>query len=226
MAENTELIIFDWDDVFTVGSTEAYQQCYHEAVMAVGVEMKPEEELTRMRLNWGATHDVILAGLLKDHPELLPRAEQIYLEHLNGDTFVDRLSVIPEAPMLLERLAGKYTLALATGIHPDVLREKVMDKYDVSPDSFSQIVTAYDVRPDQAKPSPYIAERIMGVNKKRPHQTVVVGDAPNDIKMGKNAKTATVAVLTGHLSRPQAEVLMPDFIIENVTKVEEVLDSG
>ena len=34
-----KLIAFDWDDVFTLGSTKGYLQCYHETLIEIGVEL-------------------------------------------------------------------------------------------------------------------------------------------------------------------------------------------
>jgi phosphoglycolate phosphatase len=223
MADKTELLIFDWDDTITEGSTKAYLQCYHSAVSGVGIEMTQGEVLAGMRPKWGARHEVILADLLANHPELVPLANEIYEDHLRGDTFVDRVTIRPHVPPLLKRLAGRYTLALATGMHPEILKGKVMTKFDVDPHQFDGIVTAYDVKEHQVKPAPYMANRLIDVNRTSPDRTMVIGDGENDIKMGKAARTRTVAVLTGHLSLEQARALQPDYIIDEVGMIEEVL---
>jgi hypothetical protein len=48
-----ELIIFDWDDVFTLGSTDGYKKCYHAAVSGIGINLSPAEEMKRMQAKWG-----------------------------------------------------------------------------------------------------------------------------------------------------------------------------
>lgn len=47
-----------------------------------------------------------------------------------------------------------------------------------------------------------------------------MGDAASDMQMARNAGVTPVAVLTGHLSRQQAEELGVKHIIENVTLLE------
>src|SRR5260221_13542492 len=118
-----ELIIFDWDDDFTLGSTAGYKKCYHEAVLGVGMNLSPEEEMKRMQAKWGASHVEELTELVKDQPELLNKAIQIYENSLFGNTFVDCLSIVRGSAALLSRLAKNYKLALATGVHPKLLRE-------------------------------------------------------------------------------------------------------
>lgn len=129
-----ELIIFDWDDVFTLGSTAGYKKCYHEAVVGVGMSLSPEEEMKRIQAKWDASHIEELAELIKEKPELLDKAVQVYEENLFGNTFVDCLSIVPGSASLLERLSKKHKLALATGVHPKLLRERVMPKFNINPE--------------------------------------------------------------------------------------------
>jgi phosphoglycolate phosphatase-like HAD superfamily hydrolase len=219
-----KLIIFDWDDVFTQGSTEGYYKCYHEAVVGVGVHLEPEVEKQRIGAKWGADHREEIAELLKEHPELVDNACELYEEHLFGDTFVDCLSVLPGSQELLSRLSKKYKLAVASGVHPKLLKERIMGKFNI-PEVFSEIITAYDLDdPLKAKPHPHIAEEIMRRQNIATSETIMVGDAKNDVLMARNAGIEPVVVLTGHLSRQEADDLKVQNIIENVTRLETVLD--
>ena len=65
-----KLIIFDWDDVFTLGSKEGYFACYHKAINGVGVHLSPEEEHKRILAKWSRTFREELKELLKEHPEI------------------------------------------------------------------------------------------------------------------------------------------------------------
>jgi beta-phosphoglucomutase-like phosphatase (HAD superfamily) len=113
-----KLIIFDWDDVFTLRSTKGYKKCCHEAVVGVGIDLSSEEENIRIQAKWGSSHVAELAELVKDQPELLDQAIAVYEENLFGNAFVDCLSIVPGIANLLPRLAQQYKLALATGVHP------------------------------------------------------------------------------------------------------------
>jgi phosphoglycolate phosphatase len=218
-----KLIIFDWDDVFSQGSTKGYYACYHQALVAVGITLDTEEEKRRIASKWGQSHVEEIKALLREHPHLVDAACDAYEENLFGDTFVSCLSVIPGSQELLSRLAKKYTLALATGVHPKILKERVIPKFNI-PDVFAQIITAYDLDdPTKAKPHAHIAETIMATQGNTPEETIVVGDATNDVMMARNAGIEPVVVLTGHLSRAQAEELKVRHIIDDVTKLEPIL---
>lgn len=219
-----KLIVFDWDDVFTKGTTQGYFNCYHKTLESFGVKLTPEEERKRILANWGAPVEKELGGLLKENPQLLNGAIEKYEEILMGNTFVNCLSVIEGAQDLLKRLSQKYMLTIATGVHPRLLKEKIMLKFNI-PQVFSQIESVYNVPdPDKGKPHPYMVNQILARQKIAKEQTVLVGDAKGDVFMAQRAGVEPIVVLTGHLNRKQAEDLGVKYIIKDVTTVEQVLD--
>ena len=217
-----KLIIFDWDDVFTKGSTDGYRKCYHQAIAGVGVSLTPDEEEKRIAAKWGASHTEEIKELLKEKPELVEKASKLYEQHLFGNTFVDCLSIVEGSAEFLSKLAKKYTLAIATGVHPKLLKERIMPKFGI-PDVFTQIITAYDLDdPTHAKPHPHIGLKIMADQGFSPENTAMVGDAKNDVMMARSAGIEPIVVLTGHLNRKEAEGLQVKYIIDNVTQLEQV----
>src|SRR4051812_39507864 len=90
----TKLLIFDWDDVFTLGSKEGYIQCLHETLVDLNVELEPSEEHRRILQTWSQPHREELSNLLREHPELVDEACQLYEEKFFGDTFVEALSYV------------------------------------------------------------------------------------------------------------------------------------
>src|SRR5581483_2684561 len=202
-----KLIIFDWDDVFTKGATEGYFACYHAAMEYVGIHLQPEEEQKRVKAKWGATIPEEFAELLKEHPELIDKAVKKFGEVMVGNTFVDHLTLVEGSPELVERLSKKYKLAIASGVNPQVLKEKIFPKFSI-PNVFSEIITVYDLDdPTHAKPHPYMPQEIMRKLNISPKETILVGDAPGDMKMAQSAGVTPVAVLTGHMNKEQAESL-------------------
>lgn len=218
-----KLIIFDWDDVFTLGSKEGYYACYHQALKGVGMRLEPEEERKRILAKWGQPHRKELAELLKERLDLLDEACLIYEKNLFHNTFVDFLMLVSGSRELLQNLHKKYILTIASGIHPEILN-RVMHKFGI-PDVFSKIVTAHDINdPGKAKPHPYIAQNIMESQKVLPDETVVVGDARSDVLMAQAVNVIPIVVLTGQLSRVEAEALGVKYIIPDVMHLEKVLD--
>lgn len=218
-----KLIIFDWDDVFTQGSIKGYYRCYHEALVGVGVTLDADEEDNRIKEKWGAGHKAQLEYLLQEHPGLVDKAVEIYQKHLFGDTFVNCLTIIPGAQGFLENLAKRYKLAIATGSHPKILKDRLFPKFNI-PDVFVQIMTIYDLDDmSHAKPHPFIAHKILEAQGVSPSETVLVGDAETDMQMAWNAGIEPIAVLTGHLDREKTEKIGVKHSIENVTLLEPEL---
>lgn len=219
-----ESIIFDWDDVFTQGSTEGYFRCYHQALERVGVNMSPDEEKQRILQNWGASVEVELGGLLAEQPKLLNDAVKEYESILFGNTFVDCLTLVEGSSSLVDRLKGQYKLSIATGVNPKLLKEVIMPRFGFTPNAFSPIVSVYDVDdPNKGKPHPYMIKRILKEQQVSPHQAVMVSDAKGDVAMAKAAGVIPIIVLTGHLTREQAQGLGVEYIIPDVTHLEEIL---
>ncbi len=219
-----KLIIFDWDDVFTIGSTEDYYACCREALRGVAIDLGAAEEDRRIRAKWGSGHAAQIKDLLREHPELVSKAIEIYEANFFGDTFVDHLRIVPGSQELLETLTKEYKLAVATGGHPDILKQRILPKFEI-PDVFSQIVTIYDSDDlSHAKPHPYMLHKILKTQNVSSEDAIMVGDAANDVQMARNASVLPVVVLTGHLNKEQANALGVQHIINAVTDLPKVLN--
>jgi HAD superfamily hydrolase (TIGR01509 family) len=218
-----KLIIFDWDDVFTLGAIEGYYRCTHEALRAVGVAMPEVEERRLMKETWSLGHKEQLQEILKDHPDKVQKAIEVYETHWFGNTFVDCLRIIPGTQRFLQNLATKYKLAVVTGGHPSVLKQQIFPRFHI-PDVFTAVVTIYDLDdPELVKPHPFMARKIMKDTGVTPQETVVVGDGKSDVQMARNAGVEPLVVLTGLLTREEAEGLGVRHIIDNVTLLEPEL---
>ena len=218
-----KLIIFDWDDVFTLGAKEGYYACYRKAINDLGVFLSPEEENKRILAKWGKSFREELKELLKEKPELIDDACKIFDKAYWGNTFVDALAVIEGTNEMLVRLHKKYKLAVATGNHHKMLHERILPYFNI-PDVFSQIISSHEIEDqEKTKPHPYMLELIMNKQNVSPNETLYVGDAKTDVQMARSAHVTPIVVLTGHLSRQEAEDLGVEYIIEDVTKLEDVL---
>ncbi|MEK7594045.1 MAG: HAD hydrolase-like protein [Patescibacteria group bacterium] len=218
-----KLIVFDWDDVFTLGSKEGYIKCLHDTLVDLGVRLDPEEEHKRILARWSQPHREELRHLLQEKPELLDQACKIYEDKFFGGTFVDELTYVDGANDLLRNLSKDYALALATGAHPEILKNQVMPKFDV-PDVFAQIISAYDIDDvEKHKPHRHMLDTIMQAQGFTPDESLFIGDAKSDVQMARNAGVEPIVVLTGHLDKSEAEALNVQYIIDNVAQLSDVL---
>jgi HAD superfamily hydrolase (TIGR01509 family) len=221
-----ELLIFDWDDVFTLGSTRGYYACYHQAIESVGIELSPEEEKRRIDSKWGSPHRVEIEALLKEYSELIDRAVIEYEKALFSNVFIDELTLQPGSIELLNIVSKTHKLAIASGINPKLLKENIFRKFDIA-NVFDEIVTTYDVAElkdeTMCKPHPFsinlIRERL-GVEAE---STLMIGDAKNDLLMAKSAGVKFTAVLTGHLSKDDATQLGADYVLNDVSELMQIL---
>lgn len=221
-----KLIIFDWDDVITLGSKDGFYECYHKAIGNVGAKLSRKEEWKRIIATWGKSHKVVLAELLKENPKLLDSVIKIYEENFFGETFAKNLRLVRGTRSLLKRLSKKYTLAIATGQHPQLLNDKIIPKYKI-PDVFSQIIFSIDIKdPEKQKPHPWALNKIMKDLGFKPEETIFVGDAHSDVKMAQAAGVVPIVVLTGHLTKSEAEKLNVKYIIKDVSRLEKVLEKN
>ena len=218
-----KLIIFDWDDVLTIGSKEGYFKCYHETLVELNVKLTPEEEKRRILSKWSMPHREELRELLKENPHLLDKACIIYEKKLFGDVFVSQLRVIEGTVELLQRLQKNYILCVATGVHPKLLKERIMPKFGF-PNVFSQIISTYDIDDvEKHKPHPYMLNAILKTQEMVPTETIMIGDAKSDVLMAKEAGVTPIVVLTGNLNENEAKKMNVKYIIENVVQIEKIM---
>ncbi|MFA5770390.1 MAG: HAD family hydrolase [Patescibacteria group bacterium] len=219
-----KLIIFDWDDVITIGSKEGYFACYRKAINSVGVYLSPEEEYKRILLKWGKHYREEIKELLIEHPELVDEACKVYEREFWGNTFIKSLKILNGTNKLLLRLKEKYLLSIATGNQLKMIKEIIMPHFKI-PDVFSETVSSCDIEEvAKMKPHPYMLEMIMKKLKVLPEETVFVGDAVSDVKMAIAAKVSQIVVLTGQLNKEEALNLGVKNIVDNITLIENCLN--
>ena len=68
-----------------------------------------------------------------------------------------------------------------------------------------------------------MVEQILKTQNIKPSEAVLVGDARGDVTMAREAGLLPIVVLSGNLSRIEAEKLKVEYIIEDVTHLESVL---
>ncbi len=226
MNTQLKLIIFDWDDVFTHGSTDGYYSCYKAAADRVAPDTDFEHVKRVVKELWGRPARDVIVKILGDQAHRVEEVNGYYEECLFSDTFLNNISFIDGGQELFHRLSQKYKLAIATGMHPKLLKEHVMPKFGISQDLFVQIMSIYDLL-DQSrgKPHPDMIEVILSKQKINPTEAIMVGDAPGDMNMAFAAHVEPIAVLTGHLSEEQAKNLGVKNIIPRVTDIESVLNT-
>lgn len=217
-----KLIIFDWDDVITLGAKEAYFTCYHTVMTALGIHLEPQEERQRILSKWGKPYREEFKELLREHPELVDKACELYKKKKDV-IFLKSLSIHKKTNAVLRQLDKHFILAVASGNTPEMIKDVIMPHFHI-PQVFSQFVSSHDIRdPVKMKPHPYMLQIIMKKQNAAPDETVYVGDARTDFQMAKRAGVIPIVVLTGHLTKSEAMKLGATWIIPDVTHLPQTL---
>lgn len=99
-----------------------------------------------------------------------------------------------------------------------------MPKFSI-PDVFVQLASGYEFDdPSLCKPNPHSANIIMEKQNVKQSETLVIGDAANDMLMAQAAGIDSIAVMTGHLNREQALSIGVKHIVDDVTNIEKILE--
>lgn len=86
---------------------------------------------------------------------------------------------------------------------------------------FDTVATGHET--GRHKPAPDIVLFAAKRLEVHPSECVVVGDSPVDVEAGKRAGALTIAVLTGTSSRQDVKRAKPDFIIENLSSIPNLM---
>jgi len=218
-----KLIVFDWDDVFTTGSTAAYHACYVQAAKDSGANVEDARIREVVDELWGRPHETVIQEYLKDELELFEEVNRRYEEYVHTEIFLEQLSIVEGSLDMLIRLEKKYRLAIVSGINPDLLKNKVFPKFNV-PNVFSEIITSYDLKDrSRGKPYPDMLNMVLESLNINPKHSILVGDSPADMKMAQAANVTPIAVLTGQLDALEAEELKVEHIMNTVAELELIL---
>lgn len=135
---------------------------------------------------------IVSAHLTREEGEKCADAYRVIFHHNNVPGAVTPFEGVIDTLRELHR-QGK-TLAVATSRRHESL-DGLLAGFGIT-DLFSAIIAADDV--NHAKPDPEPVNKILHDLHFAPEEAIVVGDAPYDILMGRNAGTKTCAVTFGN----------------------------
>lgn len=128
----------------------------------------------------------------------------------------DAVVLYPHVFSALTTLKGRgATLTIASSRSHDSLDDYV-SRFGLQP-LVRLVVGADDVK--AAKPDPEPVNRILRALSFRPQQTLVVGDAPYDILMGRRAGCCTCAVTYGNGRAEDLTAARPDYVADDFAQI-------
>jgi len=214
-----KLVIFDFDGVL-VDSNESWADVLTKASKASGLDGK--FTFDDIKDHAGKPYvEVFKASHPKhaDNEKLLDTLYSHFIKIASTDEFVESFKSIKGIKRSLASLGKKYTLAVCSGNSRNLLKYFI-DKMGFSR-YFRLLVSVDDVK--RGKPHPDMLLKTLKHFGVSPKYAVYIGDSESDVMAAKSAGVRSIVVLTGALDRQQAEDLSPDFIVDDVTRVEGVL---
>jgi phosphoglycolate phosphatase len=208
-------IFFDLDGTL-VDSTDTYIEAAVLAFNALG-KVPPQKHLLLeipRRMEQLQTIDDITSNCTQ-------RFMPIYLQAFRAIS-EQRTKLLPDTSATLQALAESAKLALITMRHVSCqVIQKELDYHGIA-QYFNHIVTGLDT--PKPKPAPEALIRCKNALELEMSDCIIVGDSVCDIRAGKAAGAATVAVLSGLFGREALAKEKPDLMLENITQLPQFIE--
>lgn len=203
---NITTLLFDWDGTL-VDSAHLGLAAFEKTFSQLGVVFAHEIYQAKYSPNWYSTYEAL--GLPKD---LWQVADDLWIRHY-GEQSAPLIEGVGETLLAL-RTRG-YRLGIVTsGSRSRVGREV---QHSVLKDAFSVIICNEDII--NKKPDPEGLVLAMREINVAPSQCAYVGDAPEDIEMGRRGKVMTVGVRSTYPSSARVPNANPDLYLQRIAEL-------
>lgn len=205
-------ILFDWDGTL-LNSYAADSAAY----LAMFREMQIPWTLADLEAHYSPNwyHVYKAANLPRARYQA---ADQAWREHYAKH----RPKLLPGARRVLSQLARRHALGLVTSGDRDRVHQQLRE-FNLF-DQFAARVCSGDTRLRKPHPGPLrLALRRMSL---KPHETVYVGDSPEDLQMARSAGVrAAIAILGPFPTEKRLRAANPDILLDSITELPAALRS-
>ena len=199
-------LIFDWDGTL-VDSADLGLMAFEKTFSELGVPFVHDVYEATYSPNWYRTYEAL--GMPKD---LWNVADGLWLQHY-GELCAPLIDGVGETLLSLRR-KGYQLAVVSSGSRSRVCREV---EQSVLSDAFAVIVCNDDIT--NKKPHPEGLELAMRDMKVAPSECAYVGDAPEDIEMGRHGKVMTIGVRSTYPSSGRVRTANPDLYVERIVEL-------
>jgi len=214
MKKPIDLMIFDFDGTLADSippAIEAIQAMLKE----LGLPYKTKEEINQ-HVGYGEV-PLVSGAIGSSDPKLIATALDSYFKHYAQEG-IGKVELYPHVREMLEYFKDKSKAIISN--KRDLFIKMILDQHDLI-DHFCEILGS-DTSPC-LKPDPCALLKILEDNNISPDRTLFIGDMTVDIETGKNAKVWTCAVTYGFDPRSKLEKYKPDFIIDDMIELKELI---
>ena len=212
--KEVDLIIFDLDGTL-VDSCESIASAVNDMLRKLNLREKTKEEI-RSYIGTGVI-ELIKKSLGDDHADLLDKGFSIFDEYYKNHP-AENSKLYPGVKDILEYFKNKIKLIIT---NRNIESAKIVLKEFGIYDYFKSITGGDD--PSCAKPNSCPLDNAISkldINKDR---VIIVGDMDIDVLAGKAAGIATCAVTYGIGKKEDIVKINPDYLIDNISKLKEIV---
>jgi HAD superfamily hydrolase (TIGR01509 family) len=196
-------LLFDWDGTL-VDSAGIGLAAFQKTFAELGVPFPMDIYELAYSPNWYATYQAL--GLPQERWRL---ADELWLKNYGGQT-ADLIEGAGD--ILLELRRRGYQL----GVVSSGSASRVAREIEVSPLSEAFAVVICHEHIVNKKPHPEGLEKALDTLNVERREAAYVGDAPEDIQMGKSANVLTVGVRSNYPSSSRLQLASPDIYIDSL----------
>lgn len=213
-------VIFDLDGTL-IDSIEVYYQDLREIFHRMGLPPASKEDVLKVMRFGLSPWESLIPGDIPNREEFIQRCIAIDRE-IWPTIYQQEARLFPGSYSTIEFLAQKeIKIGIVTsGWQEDNEINQLLSKEGLTP-YIDAIIMKHDTPLPKPAPDPilFCLERLAV----EPAFSVYVGDAPDDIRAGKAAEVRTAAVLSGVGTLETLQSLNPDWVIQGVEEIPNVL---
>jgi HAD superfamily hydrolase (TIGR01509 family) len=203
MSREIKTLLFDWDGTL-VDSAHLGLVAFEKTFSELGVPFAHAVYEATYSPNWYSTYEAL--GLPKEHWQA---ADELWIQHY-GEQSAPLIEAVGKTLLLL-RDKGYQLAVVTSGSRSRVSREV---EQCVLRDAFAVIICNEDIV--NKKPHPEGLELAMREMNVAPSQCAYVGDAPEDIEMGRRGQVMTIGVRSDYPSSARVLSAKPDLYLERL----------
>jgi HAD superfamily hydrolase (TIGR01509 family) len=203
-----DTVLFDWDGTLC-DSGAALHRAFAKLLAEFGISFSMAEYQAVYTPAWYRMYEAF--GLPRESWML---ADQRWLHHYDGE----QPGLLPGAAAVIDRCRAA---GLRVGIVTGANRDRIRIEFERLGLVFPAIVCHEDVV--QRKPHPEGIEQALRILNADAARCCFVGDAPEDIEMGKRAGVFTIGVVSEYVARSRIEAAAPDRLLETIGELPAAL---
>jgi len=210
-----DLLLFDFDGTLADSIPPAVA-AIQAMLKELGLPSKTKEEINR-HVGFGEI-PLISGAIGSKDPGRLKKAMEAYSNHYIREG-IRTIPLYPHVTEMLEIFKNK-TKAIVSNKKDEFIRI-ILDRHKLT--SFFDEILGGDTAPC-LKPDPGTLLKLLEKYKVTPERALFIGDMVVDVETGKNAKTHTCAVTYGFDNKEKLEKAGPDFLIDDILKLKELIE--